>query len=113
MILSIVEIKSDAPKTVKDALARVVPGSVLVADEKSDGKSDVVVVDFEGGVYTRKDRSPTQDEKNEYAKIAAGRSSSRYPTVARICLPSMEGLREIGSVNTETWEVTWYVAVRD
>jgi hypothetical protein len=58
------------------------------------------VVYYEGGIYTRPaDRQPTPTERDEYAKIAAGRARQYAPTIARFFLSSWTGLRVIGTVD--------------
>lgn len=109
MILKIVKPAPDAPEETKKALAHIAPGSVIVAitREHRDQIPDPagVWLYYEGGLYEREQREPTEQEKRDYAIRAAGRAAKRYPTTAKLYLPSMDGLVPIGFVDTSDWTV--------
>jgi len=111
MILKIVELAPNAPEEIKQIFANVIPGSIMVSITR--GHDHMIRhpngcwVYFEGGFYTRPaTRKPTQEERIEYAKIAAGRAKDRYPTVAKAYVPDEECLVAVGYVDTDKWEVT-------
>lgn len=105
-VLPIVTPREDAGNDVKVAFSKMAPGSIAVAMQRTDG---MVPVYYEGGIYSRpENRPPTLDERIEYAKIAAGRAIEHYPTIAFFVLPSNDGLRKIGEVDTATWNVIFY-----
>lgn len=101
-IVLIVEVAPDAPELVRAAFAAILPGSIAVAV----ARDRAVVVDYEGGLYTRPPAlPPSEAEQIEYALRAAGRAVQRYPTVARFSLPDWQPLRVVGSVDTQAWAV--------
>lgn len=109
MILKIVELAPDAPVHVKKALEHIAHGSVIVAITR-DHKiphADGVWLYYEGGIFERQNRPPTLEERITYAKIAAGRAKERYPTTAKIYLPSQEGIVQTGYVDAYQWEVVF------
>jgi hypothetical protein len=102
-IVPIVQAAPSAPEAVSTAFAAIAPGSVAVAVAHDGG----VVVDYEGGIYTRPaDRAPSTAERVEYALRAAGRAVHRYPTVARFRLPDWQHIRIVGAVDVATWAVS-------
>lgn len=123
MRYSIVQPKPDADEVVRSLFKNIAPGSVAVAHQEHRVHSAGVLVHYEGGVYERSTgggyipygnvshiefREPTQDERIDYAKIAAGRLHAHYPTTSRFFLPGegmMDQLEEIGYVDVDTWEV--------
>jgi len=95
-----------ASEQVKRLFARMAPGSVAVA--KRDGSTGKVWVYYEGGIYTRATpmncfRAATGQEREDYAKCAAGRAAERYPTTAFFVLDSMEGLEVVGEVDVDNF----------
>lgn len=109
MILKIVGISPNAsPKTIA-LLSFIAPGSVMVSITREHKVPDPkgAWVYFEGGIYSRNLQTPpTLEEKTEYARIAAGRASKNYPTVAKVYIPDAEtDLVPLGYVDTETGTV--------
>jgi hypothetical protein len=97
---------TDAPVMVQMAFRIPVPGSVAVAVPGKNGGVDVY---FEGGIYDRTGRPPTDQERDEYAICAAGRAVQHYPTRAKFHLPAVTGLVAAGHVDTTTrpFAVSW------
>jgi hypothetical protein len=101
----IVSNKKDAPDHIIHIFENIlVPGSVAVLKKQEGGGAWLY---YEGGIYNRQSRNPTLIEKTDYAKIAAGRASANYPTIAKhfIREEDLKYLREIGRVNLENWDV--------
>lgn len=105
--LDIVEIVSDPTSTGAMSLRdRLLPGSVVIAH--SDAGDGTCQVDFEGGKYQRDPaRCPTAEERDQYAKCAAGRAAERYPTVARCYRIARSDLRIIGRINPGEGRIEW------
>jgi len=94
--LPIVRLKPDAPEHVKGLFGKIAAGSIAVAIKTADGYR----VYYEGGIYSRHPSiTPTREQQEEYAVLAAGRAVKRYPTVAFFQLESLEGLEMNGSVD--------------
>jgi len=93
--LHIVVPAEEASAEVRRAFSRLADGSVAVAKRRDGG----IWIYYEGGIYSRANRPPTEAERLEYAKSAAGRAAECYPTVAFFVLPSMDGLEVIGRVD--------------
>jgi len=109
--LDVVAIVPEPSSTVALFLrAHVAPGSVLVAHH--DNPDGTCRLDYEGGLYERSDdRMPTLAERTEYAKRAAGRAATNYPTVARIgCVPRAD-LAIIGRCNPGEGTVVFHDAM--
>lgn len=106
MLLPIIKPKDKS----KSMFSCAAPGSVFVAiHHQVPGDQDgLYKVYYEGGIYSRKDRPPTPEEKLDYAKQAAGRASQNYPTVAKFYLIDLVNVDQIGHVDTDTWEVEFY-----
>lgn len=96
--LPVVQPSGDASEDVRRAFGRLVPGSVAVAKRRASG----VWVYYEGGIYSRQGRAATEEERLEYARIAAGRAAEQYPTVAFFVLPTMDGLEVVGEVDVQS-----------
>lgn len=103
MKLPIVEPRG-SEKEIADAVIR--QGSVCVlVPALVDGSA---VVYYEGGVYTRPEHiPPNEQERISYAKIAAGRAWDNYPTVARLFTLAPRLWEQVGYVDTDTWEVVF------
>jgi len=78
-------------------------------------KSGTVVVKvgellyYEGGLYTRGDREPSQEERVEYACHAAERGATKYRTRA-VWGPQngLDGLKVVGRVNPKKWQAQFF-----
>lgn len=105
----VVTLDKDAPKELQDLFSKIAPGSVAVAKQRGTN----INIYYEGGIYTRKDssREPTQEERNEYAIIAAGRAKENYPTIAKftIHMDDVKYLTIVGVVQMmwKPWKVLW------
>jgi hypothetical protein len=108
MLLSLVQLSPDTHPHIQAACQRIAPGSVLVLIVPPDRTP---VLYYEGGMYEREaTRPPSTDERDDYARRAAGRAVAQYPTVARLFLPNAtpaDFLQE-GWIDTRTWTVTWF-----
>jgi hypothetical protein len=102
MRLPIVQPKETASEKTKILFSNIVPGSVVVAQPDEMGATRVY---YEGGLYSRSKREdgsyaePTDEERRQYAMIAAGRLTDRYPTVAFFVMHwenAYDELEEIG-----------------
>jgi hypothetical protein len=109
MILDIVQPKV-SNESANAAFRHVIAGSVIVAIPWDTTHTAYY---YEGGIYDRQPSTPpTRQQREEYAKIAAGRAKERYPTVARLVLPndSMDGMEVVGYVDTDArYEVRFIV----
>lgn len=115
----IVEPREDASEATRSLFTTLLPGSVAVAQEvseRSTGALSGALIHYEGGKYTRQQRDgkcrpPTDDERREYAIIAAGRLDAHYPTTSFFYIPhadAMQELREVGYVDVDDWKVVFY-----
>jgi len=105
--LDIVELVPEPISTAGASLRnRLLPGSVLIAH--TDADDGTCQVDFEGGKYQRDPVCPpTPEERDQYAKCAAGRAAERYPTVARCYRIPRSDLRIIGHINPGEGRIEW------
>lgn len=109
MNIAIVRPRSDAPEDIKGQFARINPGSVCCLIQRHD----TYFIYYEGGFYSRQPNvEPTPDEREEYAKIAAGRAKDRAPTVAFFALPQggEKFVEAVGFVKTDLprWGVFFF-----
>lgn len=106
--LDLVEIVPEPTSASARSLSdRIVPGSVLVAHH--DAEDGTCRVDYEGGIHMRQpDRAPTPEERETYAKCAAGRAAEEYPTVARVYCILRADLRVIGRINPGEGTIVWH-----
>ena len=102
MKLSLVEVGEKSSQLVKLSFSRLLPGSAAVLILQPMVNGIVPIIYYEGGKYY-------ESIKDEYAKIAAGRAIENYPTIARFSIPKeeIENLKVVGTIDTDTWEVTW------
>lgn len=107
MKLPIVEPMPEASDYVKSLFSQIVSGSVAVSIKCEE----YTLVYYEGGIYSRHNRPPTEQERIEYAKIAAGRAREHYPTVAFFAIPkeNERDLKVSGYVDMSNspWEVVF------
>lgn len=106
MKLPLVRLRPSARPDMRVICDKIVTGSMIVAQVTTGG----IQLDFEGGIFARQpSQPPTQAERVDYAKRAAGRAIRQYPTVARCVLRDANLDRDfdvLGWVDTETWNVT-------
>jgi hypothetical protein len=101
MLLSIIELKHDAPERLHNLFNRIRSDSVKVMIIRNEQ----IFIYYEGGIYTRSaNRKPSEEETHSYALIAAGRAAMNYPTIAKFSLPSEDGkfLETVGSINIDS-----------
>ena len=93
----------------KRLFERMAPGSVAVCIRRNHQvpDQDGCFVYYEGGIHSRANSPPTEQERIEYAIAAARRAIEKYPTIARGYLRTQEGLEPAGYVDTETWDVVF------
>jgi len=101
--IPILKLRSDATEALKMKVKTILPGSVIV---KSPHNARIY---FEGGKYDHTIGSEAE-KRTEWAKQAAGRAQTRYPTVAFMNLDEadFEWFDEIGHVEIPGYQVLWF-----
>jgi hypothetical protein len=102
-VIEILKLREDAPDELKSRLKNILPGSVIV---KSPHDSRIY---FEGGKYDHTIGSEAE-KRTEWAKQAAGRAQTRYPTVAFMGVneADFEWFEEIGFVEIPGYNARWF-----
>jgi hypothetical protein len=103
-VIEILKLREDAPPGFKLKLKNILPGSVIV---KSPHDSRIY---FEGGKYGYNPSLPIDFIRTEWAKCAASRAQTRYPTVAFMGMDEadFEWFDEIGFVEIPGYNVRWF-----